>query len=81
MGSVRQWLHGLVGTVIGGAANSVGIIIVDPTDFNLTTGWRKLASFALISALISAALFLKQSPLPGDGNLSISPREWDKEKK
>lgn len=81
MGTFRQWLHGLVGTVIGGAANSVSVVIIDPNNFNLTTGWKKLASFAAVSALISAALFLKQSPLPGDGNLTISPREWDKENK
>lgn len=73
------WIRGLVASVIGGAAHSVSVVIIDPTNFNLTNGWQKLASFAAVSALISAALFLQKSPLPGD-ELSITPRDWPKDK-
>jgi hypothetical protein len=61
------WLKGLVAAIIGGAANAVTVMIVDPAAFNFSDGGRKLLTFAGVSALISAALYLKQSPLPGGG--------------
>ena len=78
MGVWIHWIRGFVGSVIGGAANSISVVIIDPQNFNLTDGWRKLASFAVVSALISGALFLKQSPLPDDAD-KVSPN-WKEPK-
>lgn len=62
----QMWLKGLIAAIIGGGANAVTVMIVDPAAFNFGDGGAKLLSFAGVSALISAALYLKQSPLPGE---------------
>lgn len=59
-----NWLKGLLAAFIGGSANAVTVMVIDPTAFNLNEQWRKTASAALVSGLVSAALYLKQSPLP-----------------
>jgi hypothetical protein len=77
----RKWVKGLIGAAIGGAANSVSAMIIDPTAFNLGD-LRKLAAFALVSGAISAALYLKQSPVPPDSDEDrIEPRIWKDEAK
>jgi len=60
----QTWLKGLISAVIGGAANSVTVMIVEPTAFNLQEGIGKLGTVCLVSAIVAAALYLKQSPLP-----------------
>lgn len=60
----KLWLKGLISAVIGGAANAVTVMIVDPVAFNLQAGAAKLGWVALVSAIVAAALYLKQSPLP-----------------
>lgn len=60
----RTWLRGLIGAIIGGGANAITVMVVEPKSFNLEAGWPALWHFTLISALVSAALFLKQSPVP-----------------
>ena len=62
------WLKGLVAAIIGGAANAVTVIIIDPMDYNIHEGASKLGTVALVSAIVSAALYLKQSPIPGKNN-------------
>jgi hypothetical protein len=64
--NVRLWVRGLIAAVIGGAANAVIVMILDPIDFNLGAGAGKLAIAAGSSALVGAALYLKQHPLPED---------------
>ncbi len=59
------WLKGLGSAVIGGAANSITVMIVAPDQFNLAEGWGKLLSVCLVSMIVSAAMYLKASPLPG----------------
>jgi hypothetical protein len=59
------WAKGLISAVIGGAANSVTTMIVAPNDFNLQDGLGKVGTVAGVSALVSAAMYLKASPLPG----------------
>jgi hypothetical protein len=63
---LKHWVKGLVSAVIGAAANSVTVIIVAPETFNLYEGLPKLGTVALVSAIVAAANYLKQSPLPGD---------------
>ena len=64
MGNWQQWLRGLFSAIIGGAANSVTVMIVEPSTFNFEEGIGKLGTVALVSAIVAAAMFLKQSPLP-----------------
>ena len=67
-----KWAYGLVSGFIGGGAGSIGSgvggIITDPEHFNPANGFRHLfvlmgVSF-LFSGIITAAAYLKQSPLP-----------------
>lgn len=60
----KTWLQGLISAIISGAATSVTMIIVDPQTFNFDQGLKKVGIVALVSGLVSAANFLKQSPLP-----------------
>jgi predicted lipid-binding transport protein (Tim44 family) len=68
----RQWLRGLVGGMIGGAAGAIdsglALMILDPKDFNLGPALRHtLVTVAVLGLLVgikSAAFYLKQSPLP-----------------
>ena len=68
------WGRGLIAALVGGIANSVTVIIVDPTAFNLFQGGAaKLGSVALVSAILSAALYLKEHPDPFAGQ-TVGPR-------
>lgn len=60
----EKWLKGLISAIIGGAANSITVMVVDPLTFNMRGGAGKLGTVALISAIVAAAMYLKQSPLP-----------------
>lgn len=60
----KTWLQGLISAIISGAATSITMIIVDPQTFNFQEGIAKVGTVALVSGLVSAANFLKQSPLP-----------------
>jgi hypothetical protein len=62
----RIWLKGLIAAVISSAANSVSVLIADPRHFNpsVAGGFRNLGIVALVSAIVGAALYLKQSPVP-----------------
>jgi len=60
----KNWIYGLVSAIIGGAANSIVVMAIDPLQFNFTDGIGKLGTVAAVSAIISAAMYLKQSPLP-----------------
>ena len=64
---MEKWLKGLLSAIIGGAANAITVMVVDPTNFNLNEGLAKLGTVALVSAIVAAAMYLKQSPLPGAG--------------
>ena len=61
----KTWLKGLASAAIGGAANSITVMAIDPKQFNLTDGLVKLGTVAAISAVVSIAMYLKSSPLPG----------------
>jgi hypothetical protein len=62
--STKAWAHGLGAAIIGGGANAVTVIILDPLKFNLQDGWKNLLAAVFVSAIVSACLYLKQSPLP-----------------
>jgi len=64
LGNIGVWLKGLIAAVIGGAANALTMVIVDPLNFNLNEGVGNLLTVAATSAIVAAAMYLKQSPLP-----------------
>jgi len=59
--TAKVWAKGVLAAAIGGAANVVTVIIVDPTRF--TGDWAALGTAAGVGALIAVAGYLKQSPL------------------
>lgn len=61
------WIKGLIAAVIGGVANTVVLMIADPLNFNLGEGLNRLLTVAATSAFVSAAAYLKQSPIPSEG--------------
>jgi hypothetical protein len=63
----QKWVKGLISAAIGGAANGITVMIVEPTEFNLGEGLGKLGTVAIVSAIVAAAMYLKQSPLPNNG--------------
>lgn len=71
------WFRGLMAAGIGSAANGVTLCIVDPSNFNIHEGMKKLGEVCLGSALVSMAMYLKQSPLPppstGNRQLFVNP--------
>ena len=60
----RLWLRGLIGAAVGGAANGITAIGLDPQTFNFSTGLVVLGKFVFISGLVSAALYIKTHPTP-----------------
>lgn len=72
--SWEAWLFGLTAAFIGGGAGSVtsGIASmgIDPQHFNLRSGLYDTVALMgaafLVNGLLSACLYLRQSPLPGD---------------
>jgi hypothetical protein len=60
----RLWGRGLIAAIIGGAVSSLSVWTIDPADFNFDTGIVKLAKVAFVSALMNAAVYLKQHPIP-----------------
>jgi hypothetical protein len=64
--SPRIWFKGLAAATISSATNSVSVLIADPSHFKPdgAAGFKNLAVVALMSAIVGAALYLKQSPIP-----------------
>jgi hypothetical protein len=70
--NTSAWLHGLMAALIGGGASAVTSVIVLPGSapgaFNfgaqLVPLLKNAGEMFLVSGLLSAFLYLKQSPLP-----------------
>ena len=65
--ATKTWLRGIIGAAINGMSSSVTAAIVAPETFNPFdphSGWMKIFSLALVSAVVGALLFLKQHNLP-----------------
>ncbi len=62
----RNWVRGVIGGAIGGAANVFSNIAVRPDVFNFGAGWANLWHSALVSAVVGAGLYLKNHPTPDD---------------
>lgn len=66
MTNATIWIKGLIAAVIGGISNTVVLMIADPLNFNLNEGLNRLLTVAATSAIVSAAAYLKQSPIPSE---------------
>ncbi len=67
----RTWLYSLLSAGIGGAANSLGGVIVAPSVFNFThEGLIKIGQLALFGFAVPVLALLKQSPLPPDSQVT-----------
>jgi hypothetical protein len=62
--SIAIWLHGLFGAAIGGAATTLGNLVLMPDTFNFGDGLPMLGKSAFIGAFVGAVLYLKLSPVP-----------------
>jgi hypothetical protein len=62
-----SWLKGIVAAFIGGSANVVTVIVIDPIAFNLGEQWKKTLIAAFVGGILAVAGYLKQSPLSGGG--------------
>jgi hypothetical protein len=60
----RIWLRGAFAAAIGGGAHGFTAMVIKPEEFNFDFGWASLWRFTAISAGLSLALYLKQSPVP-----------------
>lgn len=60
----KPWLHGLISAFIGGGASTVSAMVIAPDRFNLGDGFENMMQLWAASGITSAALYLKQSPLP-----------------
>lgn len=67
----RVWRRGLMGAFVGGLGNGITVIALKPEDFNFAEGWTSLWQFSLISAIISAGLYLKQAPVPPEEEVEV----------
>jgi len=73
--NLELWAKGLLAAAIAGAANGVitgfAAVGIDPAHFNLQAGLKSTLAIAGVSALMSGiigvAAYLKQSPLPANG--------------
>lgn len=65
--TVRLWIQGIISALITGFTTAITTIIVVPEAFNATPeGIKKTLIVAGVSAALSVANFLKQSPIPKD---------------
>ncbi len=76
--NVRHWAHGLLAGFIGGGAGAVsgavGPMLIDPSKFNLADTasalniLKTMATGFVVCGLLNAFSYLKQSPVPPEGN-------------
>jgi len=60
----KPWLHGLGSAFIGGGASAISAMVIAPAQFNLGDGFENMMRLWAVNGITSAALYLKQSPLP-----------------
>lgn len=60
---MNAWLKGLIAAVISGVSGAVLVAVGDAAT-GTALDWKRLGTVAVIAALIGAAGYLKQSPIP-----------------
>jgi hypothetical protein len=67
----KPWLYGLISAGVGAVGGAIPLVIIAPTTFNMTGGGlAKLGEACGASALIAMGLYLKQSPLPPESQVT-----------
>jgi hypothetical protein len=77
----EAWFYGLAAAFVGGGAGSVtsglASMGIDPEHFNLGSGlshtFALMGAAFLVNGMISACLYLRQSPLPGTDQPRLQP--------
>jgi hypothetical protein len=64
MHALELWLKGLVAACIGGGANAVTVVFVDPEHFNAQDGLHAMLKVAAVGALVSILGYLRQVRCP-----------------
>jgi hypothetical protein len=59
----EHWLRGLGAAFIGGGVTAVTNMVVAPESFNMSQ-WQHVVEAAVVSGVLNACFYLKQSPLP-----------------
>jgi hypothetical protein len=66
------WLKGLIAAIISGVSGAVLVVIGDAAT-GTTLDWKRVGTVAVIAAVVGAAGYLKQSPIPKDENKLPGP--------
>ena len=67
----KPWLYGLISAGVGAVGGAIPLVIIAPATFNVTGGgMEKLGEACGASALIAMGLYLKQSPLPPESQVT-----------
>jgi hypothetical protein len=65
MNNLKGWLHGLAAAVVSSFATAASGVLALPTVFTLDrNGFTNMIKLAIPAAMLAAALYLKQSPVP-----------------
>jgi hypothetical protein len=62
--NIRSWIHGLGAAFIGGSASAITSVVITPEILQWDDGMKRLLKGALIAGFLTAAAYLKKSPLP-----------------
>lgn len=57
------WLKGLIAATVSGVSGAILVAIGDAAT-GIALDWKRLGTVALVAAIIGAAGYLKQSPIP-----------------
>lgn len=57
------WFKGLVSAFVTGSASALSAYLVDPSHFNLNSGFKALLTVGVTGGVVGALAYLKQSPL------------------
>jgi hypothetical protein len=68
---MKKWFMSLLAAFIGGGANTITLMVIDPLKFNLQDGWHNLVTGFVIGGILSVSFYLKQSPVPPDTDTKI----------
>jgi hypothetical protein len=72
--NLQKWLRGLIAATVASGANAVTVMVVEPQHFNINDGLGKVGWVALVSAIVGAALYLKEHPVPCDESPLVSEK-------
>lgn len=72
------WLRSIAAAFVGGVANTVTVIVIDPVAFNFGAQWKKTFAAALTGGVLAVAAYLQKSPFPVQTELHTQTEESNK---